>query len=87
MLILLRAVLFDKVTRPEFANLKDLNWRDYALLGPLAAIVIWLGIYPTSFTGVFDASVASMVQAHVASLQSHVAAAPLPAPTLAMVTK
>jgi NADH-quinone oxidoreductase subunit M len=78
MLILVRAVLFDKVTRPEFEALKDLQWRDYALLGPLAVIVIWIGIYPSSFTGIFDASVASMVQTHAAQIAT---------PSLAMVTK
>jgi NADH-quinone oxidoreductase subunit M len=78
MLILVRAVLFDRVTRPEFAALKDLQWRDYALLGPLAAIVIWIGIYPSSFTGIFDASVAAMVQTHAAQIAT---------PSLAMVTK
>jgi NADH-quinone oxidoreductase subunit M len=85
MLMLLRAVLFDKPARPETGAIADLQWRDYALLGPLAAIVLWIGIYPTSFTHIFDASVGAMVQGHVASLQTHVAAGA--APVLAMVTK
>jgi NADH-quinone oxidoreductase subunit M len=79
MLVLLRAVLFDKFTRPELAQLPDLKLGEYAMLLPLAAAVMWLGVYPSSFTHVFDASVAAMVQAHVAAITPHTA--------LAMVTK
>jgi NADH-quinone oxidoreductase subunit M len=71
MLVLLRAVLFDKFTRPELATLRDLTLTEYAMLLPLAAMVMWLGIYPTSFTHIFDAPVAAMVQAHVAALAPH----------------
>jgi NADH-quinone oxidoreductase subunit M len=79
MLVLLRAVLFDKITRPELGRLQDLRPAEYAMLVPLAVLVLWLGIYPSSFTHVFDAPVSGMVQAHVAALVKPVA--------LAMVTK
>jgi NADH-quinone oxidoreductase subunit M len=75
MLVLVRAVLFDKFTRPELASLPDLRAREYAMLLPLAALVLWLGIYPSNFTHVFDAPVAALVQAHTASLMSHTALA------------
>ncbi len=79
MLMLLRAVLFDKLSRPELGALADLKPGEYAMLLPLAAMVLWLGIYPGSFTHMFDASVNAMVQAHIAALTPHTA--------LAMVTK
>jgi NADH-quinone oxidoreductase subunit M len=79
MLVMLRAVLFDKFTHPSLASLVDLKPAEYAMLLPLAALVLWLGIYPVSFTHVFDAPVAAMVQAHMAALTPHTA--------LAMVTK
>ncbi len=79
MLVMLRAVLFDKVARPELNALKDLQAREYAMLVPLAVMVLWLGVYPSSFTHIFDAPVTAMVQAHEAALQSPVA--------VAMVTK
>lgn len=79
MLVLLRAVLFDKNTRPELAKLKDLTGREYAMLLPLAALVLWLGIYPSSFTHAFDAPISALVQAHSAALNPQMA--------LAMVTK
>ena len=78
MLVLLRAVLFGK-SRPDLAPLADLKPGEYAMLLPLAAMVLWLGIYPGSFTHMFDASVNAMVQAHIAALTPHTA--------LAMVTK
>ena len=79
MLVLLRAVLFEKFPKPELAALKDLKPMEYAMLVPLAVLVMWLGIYPSSFTHIFDAPVAAMVQAHVAALAKPVA--------LAMVSK
>jgi NADH-quinone oxidoreductase subunit M len=79
MLVLLRAVLFEKIARPELAALKDLQPAEYAMLVPLAVLVLWLGIYPSSFTHIFDAPVGAIVQAHVAALVKPVA--------LAMVTR
>jgi NADH-quinone oxidoreductase subunit M len=75
MLVLLRAVLFDKLARPGLAHLVDLKPAEYAMLLPLAALVLWLGIYPSSFTHVFDAPIAAIVQAHVAALTPHTALA------------
>jgi len=79
MLVMLRAVLFDKTTRPELDHMKDLRPAEFAMLVPLAFAVLWLGIYPASFTRIFDAPVTAMVQAHTAALQPPVA--------LAMLTK
>jgi NADH-quinone oxidoreductase subunit M len=78
-LVMLRAVLFDKFTSPGLAHLKDLSAVEYTMLVPLALAVLWLGIYPVSFTHAFDAPVTAMVQAHVAALKPNVA--------LAMVSK
>jgi NADH-quinone oxidoreductase subunit M len=71
MLVLLRAVLFDRHSRPELAGLKDLRPAEYAMLAPLAVAVLWLGIYPSSFTHIFDAPIGALVQAHVAALKPH----------------
>jgi NADH-quinone oxidoreductase subunit M len=69
MLVLLRAVLFDKFTRPGLESLKDLRPAEYAMLVPLAVMTLWLGIYPVSFTHIFDGPVTALVQSHVAALQ------------------
>jgi NADH-quinone oxidoreductase subunit M len=70
MLAMLRAVLFDKFTRPALETIKDLRLSEYAMLVPLAVMTMWLGIYPSSFTHIFNAPVAAMVQAHTAALQT-----------------
>ncbi len=74
MLVMLRAMLFETLA-PGLAVLTDLRGREYAMLLPLAALVLWLGIYPFSFTHVFDAPVNALVQAHEAALQTNVAVA------------
>ncbi len=68
MLVLLRAVLFDKERGPALPKLADLRPREWAMLVPLAVLVLWLGIYPASFTTAFTAPVNAMVQAHSAAL-------------------
>ena len=74
-LVLVRAVLFEKYARPELAGLKDLSGREYAMLLPLAVLVMWLGVYPSSFTHAFDAPINALVQAHSAALNPHMALA------------
>jgi NADH-quinone oxidoreductase subunit M len=75
MLVLLRAVLFDKTKTPHLDALKDLRPAEYAMLVPLAVLVLWLGIYPVSFTKAFDAPVGALVQAHMAAIAPPVAVA------------
>ncbi len=68
MLVMLRAVLFEKPRVTGLGRVDDLRPREYAMLAPLALLVLWLGIYPASFTHGFDATVAAMVQAHTAAV-------------------
>jgi NADH-quinone oxidoreductase subunit M len=75
MLVMIRAVLFEKIARPALEGLADLRPAEYAMLVPLAVMVMWLGVYPTSFTRMFDAPVTAIVQAHVAALQTGTAVA------------
>ena len=68
MLVLYRRVLFDGMAEmagePRRASLsallRDLSPREVAVLAPLAAITLWMGIYPSSFTRVFDPSVTAL---------------------------
>ena len=45
------------------------------MLLPLAVLVMWLGVYPSSFTHAFDAPINALVQAHSAALNPHMALA------------
>lgn len=68
MLVMVRAVLFGKSRQIIAMPTPDLTLREYAMLMPLAALVLWLGVYPASFTDLFAGSVNAMLQAHIAAL-------------------
>lgn len=46
MLLLYRRVVFGPQDNAEAAAMLDLNWREYGILLPLAALTIWLGVFP-----------------------------------------
>jgi NADH-quinone oxidoreductase subunit M len=68
MLYLYRRVIFGRITRDDLRNILDLSPREWAVFTPLIILTLWMGIYPSSFTSFFDASVGSMVQQHTAAL-------------------
>ena len=68
MLYLYRRVIFGKLVRPDLASILDLSPREMAIFAPLAVLTLWLGIYPSSFTSFFDATVGAMVQNHTQAM-------------------
>jgi NADH-quinone oxidoreductase subunit M len=42
----LQRILFNPLDKPENSHLADLNKRELAMLVPLIAAIIWLGVYP-----------------------------------------
>jgi NADH-quinone oxidoreductase subunit M len=60
-----KRVIFGEITNSRVAALKDIGTREFAVLGALAAAVLWMGIYPKPFTDLMHASVAELLQ-HVA---------------------
>jgi NADH-quinone oxidoreductase subunit M len=71
MLYLYRRVIFGRITRDDLRNILDLSPREWALFAPLIVLTLWMGIYPSSFTSFFDASVGAMVQQHTAAMAAH----------------
>jgi NADH-quinone oxidoreductase subunit M len=63
-------VCFGEVTREENRRLPDLSPREWAVLLPVLLFIVWIGVYPTTFTGLSDAS----VQALISQVQSKAAA-------------
>src|SRR6185312_14422828 len=61
-----KRVIFGAVANTNVAALVDLNWRETAVLGALAAAVLLMGIYPLPFTEVMHASVNELLK-HVAT--------------------
>ena len=68
MLYLYRRIIFGRITRDDLRNILDLSPREWAVFVPLIVLTLWMGIYPSSFTNFFDASVGAMVQQHAAAM-------------------
>jgi NADH-quinone oxidoreductase subunit M len=60
-----KRVIFGAVANDHVAKLKDLNHREFIVLGLLAAAVLWMGVYPLPFTEVMHSSVNELLR-HVA---------------------
>jgi NADH-quinone oxidoreductase subunit M len=68
MLYLYRRVIFGRITKEDLRNILDLSPREWTVFAPLIVLTLWMGIYPSSFTSYFDATVGAMVQHHTAAL-------------------
>jgi NADH-quinone oxidoreductase subunit M len=68
MLYLYRRVAFGRITRDDLRSLLDLSPREYAVFAPLILLTLWMGVYPSSFLGFFEASVANLVARHEAAM-------------------
>ena len=42
----IQRILFNPLDKPENVHIPDLNRRELAILVPLIAVIIWLGVYP-----------------------------------------
>jgi len=62
---LVKRVIFGAVANPNVAALKDLNGREFFILGLLAIAVIAMGLYPAPFTDAMQNSVTDLLK-HVA---------------------
>jgi NADH-quinone oxidoreductase subunit M len=60
-----KRVIFGDVANHHVAELKDINKREFAILGVLAICTLWMGLYPQPFTEVMHASVNDLLR-HVA---------------------
>jgi NADH-quinone oxidoreductase subunit M len=49
MLYLYRRVAFGEAKNPDASAMLDLSAREVFLLAPIAAVVLWMGVYPESF--------------------------------------
>ena len=70
MLWLYRRVIFGRLSKPELRGLLDLSPREAAVFAPLALLTLWMGIYPSSFSQFYGASVANLIAQHRAAMQA-----------------
>jgi NADH-quinone oxidoreductase subunit M len=55
-------VVFGQVTNQKLVGLKDMNAREIFVLAPIFILIVWLGIYPTTFLKVSDRSTSKVVK-------------------------
>ncbi len=77
MLWLYRRVIFGKLERAELRGMLDLNAREIAVFAPLVALVLWMGIYPSSFLDPIQVSVDNLIARHEAAMQAANPATPV----------
>jgi len=70
MLYLYRRVIFGRITRDDLRGILDLNAREWAIFAPLIVLTLWMGIYPSSFSGFWETSVAALVKHHQAAMET-----------------
>jgi NADH-quinone oxidoreductase subunit M len=62
---MVKRVVFGEVGNAHVAALKDLNGREFLMLGVLAIAVLAMGLYPAPFTDIMQVSVDDLLK-HVA---------------------
>jgi len=68
MLWLYRRVVFGSLTREDLKLITDMNVREVAIFAPLILLTLWMGIYPTPFLQIMDASVANLINQYQSAL-------------------
>ena len=65
---LYRRVIFGIITNPALKNIKDLSWREFAIMVPLVLITIFFGFHPNPILDVTAVSVEALMSDFEASL-------------------
>jgi len=61
MLWMYQRVIFGHVTHDENRGLADLSPREWTVLVPILVLIVWIGVYPTTFTGKTEAAVGALL--------------------------
>jgi NADH-quinone oxidoreductase subunit M len=62
MLFLYRRVIFGVITRDDVRLMPDLHWREVVVFAPMIAVVLWMGVYPSSFMRPMQPSIANLIE-------------------------
>ncbi|WP_207458526.1 NADH-quinone oxidoreductase subunit M [Azospirillum sp. SYSU D00513] len=65
---LFRRVVYGKLTRADVRSMVDLTPREIAIFVPLVIVVLWMGVYPSSFLDMTSASVEQLIQTYQTKL-------------------
>jgi NADH-quinone oxidoreductase subunit M len=62
MLWMYQRVMYGEITHEENRHLSDLSYREIALLVPVVLMIVWIGVYPSTFLRPMDASTAHLLE-------------------------
>ncbi|MGW8251744.1 MAG: Fe-S-binding domain-containing protein, partial [Anaerolineales bacterium] len=62
-LYMFQKLFLGAVDKEENRTLKDINWREIAVLVPLLVLIFWIGLYPSPFFNLMGASVDKLATA------------------------
>jgi NADH-quinone oxidoreductase subunit M len=62
MLWMYQRVMYGEITHEENRHLSDLSPREIALLVPVVLMIVWIGVYPSTFLRPMDASTAHLLE-------------------------
>lgn len=72
MLWLYRRLFYGKLEKPDVKAMTDLNLREYIIFIPMIILVIWMGIYPTTFRSVFAPTAQNVLLTYHNAIEGHV---------------
>jgi NADH-quinone oxidoreductase subunit M len=58
----LQRMIYNALDKPELEQLPDLSKREFAVLLPLIACILWMGLYPAPFLRRMEASAQALVE-------------------------
>ncbi len=61
MLYLYRRIIFGQLTKEHLLKITDLSKREIMIFAPLGVLVLWMGIYPSSFLDIMHVSVNNLI--------------------------
>ncbi|MDH5750370.1 MAG: NADH-quinone oxidoreductase subunit M [Rhodospirillales bacterium] len=62
MFYLYRRIIYGKLTKENLQKIMDLSPREIMIFAPMVLIVLWMGIYPSSFLDVIHVSVTNLIE-------------------------
>ncbi|MCS7182205.1 MAG: NADH-quinone oxidoreductase subunit M [Thermoanaerobaculum sp.] len=61
MLSLVQRVFWNPLSHEENLNLPDISWRELTSFAPLAVLMVWIGVYPTTFLSLSEKAVQKLL--------------------------
>ena len=71
MLYLYRRIIFGVITREDVRAMVDLSPREVAIFAPMIAVVLWMGVYPSSFLKPMQPALANLIEHVQAAERAH----------------